>query len=36
LESESYSFDLLKTASPQALLRLGWDLTHLENALYDC
>jgi phosphoglycolate phosphatase len=36
LESESYSFELLKAASPEALLRLGWDLTHLENALYDC
>jgi len=35
LESESYSFELLKAASPQALLRLGWDLTHLENAIYD-
>ena len=35
LESESYSIDLLNEASPHALLRLGWDLKHLENAIYD-
>jgi phosphoglycolate phosphatase len=35
LESESYSIDLLNEASPHALLRLGWHLKHLENAIYD-
>ena len=35
LESKSYSIDLLSEASPHALLRLGWDLKHLENAIYD-
>ena len=35
LESNSYSVDLLNEASPHALLRLGWHLKHLENAIYD-
>ena len=35
LESKSYSIDLLNEASPHALLRLGWRLKHLENAIYD-
>jgi phosphoglycolate phosphatase len=35
LESQSYSIELLYGASPHALLRLGWDLQHLENAIYD-
>jgi phosphoglycolate phosphatase-like HAD superfamily hydrolase len=34
LETESYSFELLKVASPHALLGLGWDLKQLENAIY--
>jgi phosphoglycolate phosphatase len=34
LESESYSFELLKVASPHALLGLGWDLKQLETVIY--
>lgn len=35
LESKSYFIDLLNEASPHALLGLGWNLKHLENAMYD-
>jgi phosphoglycolate phosphatase len=34
LESESYPVNLLNEATPHALLRLGWHLEHLENAIY--
>jgi phosphoglycolate phosphatase-like HAD superfamily hydrolase len=34
LESESYPVNLLNEATPHALLRLGWHLKHLENAIY--
>ncbi len=34
LESKPYSVDLLNDASPHAVLRLGWQLKHLENAIY--
>jgi phosphoglycolate phosphatase-like HAD superfamily hydrolase len=34
LESESYPVNLLNEAAPHALLRLGWRLKHLENAMY--
>ncbi len=35
LENKSYSINSLNEASPDSLLRLGWQLKDLENAIYD-
>ena len=34
LESANYPIDLLKKSNPDSILSLGWELKHLESAIY--
>ena len=34
LESANYPIDLLKRSNPDSILTLGWELKHLESAIY--
>jgi phosphoglycolate phosphatase-like HAD superfamily hydrolase len=34
LESPNYPIDRLKRSNPNSILSLGWELKHLESAIY--